>query len=102
MKIRQAGADLDHADRLTEGRTDTTKLTVAFRYFANAPKTGSLDLLTHPILFIFMHLCLLEILRNHVLSMFLNIILETDSVVKLHTFYTTSTFLHVVNLRFVD
>jgi len=34
MKIRSMGADLFHADE----RTDITKLTVAFRNFANAPK----------------------------------------------------------------
>jgi hypothetical protein len=36
MKIRPVGADLLHAD----GLTDMTKLTVAFRNFANAPKKG--------------------------------------------------------------
>jgi hypothetical protein len=35
MKIRSVGAELFHADR----RTDMTKLIVAFRNFANAPKT---------------------------------------------------------------
>jgi len=34
MKIRPVGDDLLRADR----RTDITKLTVAFRNFANAPK----------------------------------------------------------------
>jgi len=34
MKIRPVEFDLIHAD----GRTDMTKLTVAFRNFANAPK----------------------------------------------------------------
>jgi hypothetical protein len=34
MKIRPVGAELIHAD----GRTDMTKLTVAFRHFAKAPK----------------------------------------------------------------
>jgi len=34
MKIRPVGAELFHVD----GRTDMTKLTVAFRNFANAPK----------------------------------------------------------------
>ena len=34
MKIRPVGAELFHAD----GRTDMTKLIVAFRNFANAPK----------------------------------------------------------------
>ena len=34
MKIRPAGAELFHADR----QRDTTKLTVAFRNFANEPK----------------------------------------------------------------
>jgi hypothetical protein len=33
MKISPVGAELFHAD----GRTDMTKLTVAFRNFANAP-----------------------------------------------------------------
>jgi hypothetical protein len=34
MKIRVIGAELFHAD----GRTDMTKLIVAFRNFAKAPK----------------------------------------------------------------
>jgi len=41
MKIRPAGAELFHADRQTDGQTDTAKLTVAFRYFVNAPKKAS-------------------------------------------------------------
>jgi len=35
MTIRPVEAEMSHADR----RTDTTKLTVAFRNFANALKT---------------------------------------------------------------
>jgi hypothetical protein len=35
MQIRPVGAELSHADR----RTNMTKLTVAFRNFANGPKT---------------------------------------------------------------
>ena len=31
-------ADLFHADRRTDGRTDMTKLIFAFRNFANLPK----------------------------------------------------------------
>ena len=38
IKIRPAAADLFHAEEWTDGRTDTTKLIAAFRYFANAPK----------------------------------------------------------------
>jgi hypothetical protein len=42
MKIRQVGAKMFHADGGTEGRRDgqrnTTKLVVAFRNFAKAPK----------------------------------------------------------------
>ena len=34
MKIRPVGAELFHPD----GQTDMTKVIVAFRYFANAPK----------------------------------------------------------------
>jgi len=37
MKIRVVVADLFHSNR----RTDITKLTVAFRNFANAPKNQS-------------------------------------------------------------
>jgi hypothetical protein len=41
-KIRSVGAELFHADRGTDGRmdgrTDMTKLIVAFRNFTNAPK----------------------------------------------------------------
>jgi hypothetical protein len=36
MKIRSVGAELFHA----QGQTDTTKLTVVFRNFANAPKNA--------------------------------------------------------------
>jgi len=39
IKIRPVGTELFHADRRTCGeRTDMTKLIVAFRNFANAPK----------------------------------------------------------------
>ena len=37
MKIRPVGAELFHVD----GRTDMTKLIVAFRHFANAPKNST-------------------------------------------------------------
>jgi hypothetical protein len=37
MKIRPVGAELFRADSQPDGRTDTTKLIVAFRNFANAP-----------------------------------------------------------------
>jgi hypothetical protein len=43
MKIRPVGAELVHADGRTEGRTDTTKLLVAFRNLANAPETQSVN-----------------------------------------------------------
>jgi hypothetical protein len=39
MKIRPVGAELFDAD----GRGDTTKLTVAFRNIANAPKHASIS-----------------------------------------------------------
>jgi hypothetical protein len=39
MKFRPVGAELFHAD----GRTDMTKLKVAFRKFANAPKNQSAE-----------------------------------------------------------
>ena len=38
MKIRPVAAELFHADKLTDGRADMTKLTVIFRNFANARK----------------------------------------------------------------
>ena len=38
MKIRPVGAELIHADRQTDGRTDMTKVTVDSDNFANAPK----------------------------------------------------------------
>ena len=37
MKIRPVGYDMFHAD----GRTDMTKLTVAFRISVNAPKSSA-------------------------------------------------------------
>ena len=42
MKIRPVGAELFHADEQTDGQTDMTKLVVAFRNVANAPKTYAL------------------------------------------------------------
>ena len=39
MKIRSIGAELFHEDKRTDKQTDMTKLIVAFRNFANAPKT---------------------------------------------------------------
>jgi hypothetical protein len=38
MKIRPAGAELFHGDGRPERRKNITKLTVAFRNFAKAPK----------------------------------------------------------------
>jgi hypothetical protein len=38
MKIRPVGAELFYAEEQTDGRTDMTKLRVAFRDFANALK----------------------------------------------------------------
>ena len=38
MQIQPVGAELFHADTHTDGRTDMTKLVVAFGNFANAPK----------------------------------------------------------------
>jgi len=38
MKLLPVGTELFHADRRTDGPTDMTKLIVAFRNFANAPK----------------------------------------------------------------
>ena len=38
MNIRSLGAELFHANRLRDVRTDVTKLTVAFRNFVNARK----------------------------------------------------------------
>jgi len=37
MKICPVGAELFHVDRRTDGRTDRTKLLVAFCNFANGP-----------------------------------------------------------------
>jgi len=39
--IRPVGTELVHADRRTEGQTDTTKLRVAFRTFSNTSKNLS-------------------------------------------------------------
>jgi hypothetical protein len=38
MKIRPLGAELFHAGRWKDGRTDMTKLTVDVSNFENAPK----------------------------------------------------------------
>ena len=40
MKIRPVGVVSMGADGRTDGRTDMTKLIVAFRNFANAPKNA--------------------------------------------------------------
>ena len=41
IKICPVGAELIRADGRTDGRTDMTKLIVAFRNFANAPKSST-------------------------------------------------------------
>ena len=46
MKIRQVEAEWFHTDR----RTDLTKLIIAFRNFANAPKNGTYVVLISDIL----------------------------------------------------
>jgi hypothetical protein len=46
-KIRPVGAELFHAGWRTDGRTDMTKLIVAFRNFANAPRNMSYRTHTH-------------------------------------------------------
>ena len=38
LKLRPVEAELLHVDRRTDGRTEMTKLTVAFRNFTNASK----------------------------------------------------------------
>ena len=40
MKIRPVKAEMFHAHGQTDRRMDMTKLIVAYRNFANAPKTG--------------------------------------------------------------
>jgi hypothetical protein len=42
QKIRPMGAELFHADGRKNTRTDMTKLIVAFRNYANAPKNGNI------------------------------------------------------------
>jgi len=39
MKIRALGTEMFHANRWTDGQTDMEKQMIAFRSFANAPKT---------------------------------------------------------------
>jgi hypothetical protein len=46
MKIRQVGAELFHADGRPDRQTHMTKLTVAFRNFANAPKNNTAQQIT--------------------------------------------------------
>jgi hypothetical protein len=41
MKIHPMGAELFHTERQMDRQTNTTKLTVAFRNFANAPKIAN-------------------------------------------------------------
>jgi hypothetical protein len=42
MKLLSVGAELFHEDGRTNRRTDMTKLIVAFRNFASAPKNATL------------------------------------------------------------
>ena len=44
MKIRPAGTELIHAGGRTDTQIDMTKLTVALRRFANAPKSKYVSL----------------------------------------------------------
>jgi hypothetical protein len=39
MKVQPVGAELFHEDGWMDGRTDKTKLIVAFPNFANTPRT---------------------------------------------------------------
>jgi len=39
VKIRVVETELSHADRVMDGQTDIAKMIVAFRNFAEAPKT---------------------------------------------------------------
>jgi hypothetical protein len=48
IKILPVGAELFHADKQTDRRTDMTKLIVAFRSFADTPKTLYLWTYTGP------------------------------------------------------
>jgi hypothetical protein len=43
MKIHSMGAELFHADRQTDRRTDMTNLKLSFRNFANALNNRSVD-----------------------------------------------------------
>jgi len=43
MKIRSVGAELFRLDGRTDRQTDMTKVKVAFRKFANAPKNESIS-----------------------------------------------------------
>ena len=45
IKIRLVEAEFFHADRRTDGRIDMTKLTVAFRNFANATNENHKEVL---------------------------------------------------------
>jgi len=50
MKISSVGYEVLYVNKQTDGRTDrqidTTKLKVAFRYFANAPNNSAVQTLT--------------------------------------------------------
>jgi hypothetical protein len=46
MKILPVEAELFHADGRVGGHEDMTKLTVAFRYFAKAPKSLVVHIVT--------------------------------------------------------
>jgi hypothetical protein len=63
MKIHPVGEELYHA----EGRTDMTKLTVAFRNLANAPKHASILNVTYQVSYrvIKKSLCTLHMYCNH-------------------------------------
>jgi hypothetical protein len=40
MKIGLVEAELLHAEKQADGQTEITKQIIAFRYYANAPKTS--------------------------------------------------------------
>jgi len=46
IKIRAVGAKLSHTEGRTDGQSSMTRLRVAFRNFANAPKMGVFAIFT--------------------------------------------------------
>jgi hypothetical protein len=89
MKIRSVGSELFHSDRQTDRQTerqtdrqtDTTKLIVAFRYFANSLKCNGICF--HFITDVRANFCLIHLIIIHFNTVLLPLTKSCDALIVL-------------------